>query len=211
MEQQDDGIPGWAAIWPLLEAAGASGPAESVRTRLETHVRLIQEWNARAGLVANAEPGHLWARHVLDSLSLMPYLPGGGLLDIGSGGGFPGLTLASVLPDRPITLLERNGRKVSFLRRATTLMGLRNVTLVPGAFPEVPVAAAAAVTARAVERPEGLAKRIASWMPDEAVYLCQNALDDDVLAQWFHVEHVDDAWSQQGWRRGRLRLLRPRR
>jgi 16S rRNA (guanine527-N7)-methyltransferase len=210
VKQQEEVSPAWSELWPHLEEAGVSAARQEARERLVGHMRLIEEWNTRAGLVAPAEIDHLWVRHVVDSVSLLPYLPAGEVLDIGSGGGYPAVPLASLLPHTHFTCLERNSRKISFLRRAITVLGLSNVTLVQGAFPEVPVPVPAGITARAVERPDGLVKKLAQRMPHDAVYLCQTRQEDSMLMEWFHVEHVEDVWSRQGWRRGSLRLLRPR-
>ena len=206
----DIGFSEWAELWRLAEAAGASGLPEETLARLRGHVALTAEWNARAGLVATNEVDRLWQEHVVDSLSLLPCLPAGRVLDIGSGGGFPAIPLAAALPDREFVLLERSKRKVGFLRRVITTLGLKNTTLLHGSFPEAPLPRPAAITARAVERPDAFVRKLAAWMPEDAVFLCQTSQEDPYLAQWFHVEHIEDEWTRKGWRRGALRLLRPK-
>ncbi len=100
--------------------------------------RYIQElllWNRKVGLV-KIEQGNavedLVIRHLYDSLMPLPYLSeasllpasGGGVVDIGSGGGFPAIPLAIALPDLLFTLVERSGRKAGFLQNALALLGL---------------------------------------------------------------------------------------
>ena len=70
------------------------------------------------------------AGHILDSLSVRPYLHGECILDIGTGPGFPGLPLAIVEPDRQFVLVDSNGKKISFVNHAIGELGLDNVTAV---------------------------------------------------------------------------------
>ncbi len=69
-------------------------------------------------------------RHLLDSLSIRPWVRSGSLLDVGSGAGFPGLPLAILDPGMPVTLLDSAGKKVRFLRHVVRSLGLANVELV---------------------------------------------------------------------------------
>lgn len=88
--------------------------------RLRTYVELLRKWQATHNLVACSTLAEVWTRHVADSLQLVSDLPTSGLwMDVGSGGGFPGLVLAVVAADRPslrFVLVESNGKKCAFLR-----------------------------------------------------------------------------------------------
>ena len=100
--------------------------------KLERYIKEIELWNPRYGLV-NAQGDQLVIRHILDSLSGVPVLNKpvlGKVADIGSGAGFPGIPLAVFLPDTEFFLVERSGRRVSFLRNAVLSLGIRNVTVV---------------------------------------------------------------------------------
>ena len=66
-------------------------------------------------------------QHLLDSLSIEPYLPPGDLLDVGSGGGLPGIPLAILQPERSITLIDTVGKKVAFLKQVAITLGLNNL------------------------------------------------------------------------------------
>jgi len=97
---------------------------------LEKYLDELERWNPRFGLVNYADRGELVVKHVLDSLSGWSAIkdaiesPGGAVLDVGSGAGFPGIPLAAVMPDVPFTLLERMARRVSFLKTCAVLLGL---------------------------------------------------------------------------------------
>ena len=86
--------------------------------RLTVFADLLVRWNARINLVSARDLDQLWARHIVDSLQLIPDLSTGtGFIDLGSGGGFPGLVLA-IATNNPVTLVESDLRKASFLREA---------------------------------------------------------------------------------------------
>jgi 16S rRNA (guanine527-N7)-methyltransferase len=90
--------------------------------RLDRYVALLREWQAKTNLVAASTLASVWTRHIADSLQLIDLAPSGKVwIDLGSGGGFPGVVLACALADRPGTvvhLVERNAKKAAFLREA---------------------------------------------------------------------------------------------
>ena len=90
--------------------------------RLQRYVDLLLEWQAKTNLVAPSTLPNLWTRHISDSLQLLSLAPSATLwVDLGSGGGFPGIVLACVLAETPgavIHLIERNAKKAAFLREA---------------------------------------------------------------------------------------------
>ncbi len=96
--------------------------------RLDTFVTLLLKWQQRTNLVAPASLRHVWTRHVADSLQLLPLAPQARTwVDLGSGGGFPGLVLACALPERPgstVHLVESNSKKAAFLREAARLIAV---------------------------------------------------------------------------------------
>ncbi len=95
---------------------------------------LLQEWNQRVNLTAITDTSDIYVKHFLDSLTALPYIPDQAktLLDIGSGGGFPGLPLAIARPGLRVTLLEAHARKTAFLSAMVTDLGLPNVSVVTG-------------------------------------------------------------------------------
>lgn len=90
--------------------------------RLEQFVELFLPWQGRTNLIAASTVPVLWSRHIADSLQVLKLAPDARLwVDLGSGGGFPGLVIACALADQPgahIHLVESTGKKASFLREA---------------------------------------------------------------------------------------------
>ena len=74
----------------------------------------LKEWSGTYNLVAPRERDFLLTRHLLDSLSIAPWLQPGSLLDVGTGAGLPGLPLAIINPDREVTLIDSAGKKDTF-------------------------------------------------------------------------------------------------
>lgn len=98
--------------------------------RLIAYVLLLQRWNRAYNLTAVREPLEMIPKHLFDSLSVLPYLYGDDVLDLGSGAGLPGIPLAVATPQRSWYLLDSNGKKTRFLRQAATELGLRNVRVI---------------------------------------------------------------------------------
>ena len=99
--------------------------------RLESFLGLLLRWNARINLVAERDAETLRRRHVADSLQLLSLLPPGQgpAADLGTGGGFPGLVLATADTARPWHLVESDKRKAAFLTTAAAELGLSHVTV----------------------------------------------------------------------------------
>ena len=99
--------------------------------RLDRYLALLREWQAKTNLIAPSTLPQLWTRHVADSLQLLTLAPKAKIwLDLGSGGGFPGVVLACALADMPdaqVHLVERNAKKAAFLREACRVTGSSGV------------------------------------------------------------------------------------
>ena len=93
--------------------------------RLDRFVALLLEWQQRTNLIAPSTVPNLWTRHISDSLQLLELAPDArAWVDLGSGGGFPGLVIACALADTPgahVHLIESHGKKAAFLREAQRL------------------------------------------------------------------------------------------
>ena len=91
----------------------------------------LREWNQRFNLTGITDPVEMVRKHLLDSLSVQPYLRGTRIADVGTGAGFPGLPLAVINRERQFALLEATGKKARFVRHAADAMGLANVEVIP--------------------------------------------------------------------------------
>lgn len=105
----------------------------AVQATLLAYLRLLEKWNRTHNLTAIRDPERMITHHLLDALAVLPHLPsreGLRLIDIGSGGGVPGIPLAIVRPDWRLTLLDSNFKKTTFLRQAAIELPLPNVEVV---------------------------------------------------------------------------------
>lgn len=139
-----------AALQAGLEELGLPTDA-SVLARLEAWLNLHSRWAAKMNLTGVRDRETLIREHLLDAAALVPLLPEGPLLDVGSGAGLPGLVIAALQPQRPLTLLDALQRRTVFLEQAVLAMRLDHVDVVTarceGWAPSRPLAA---VMARAV-------------------------------------------------------------
>ena len=100
---------------------------------LEGYLGLLAKWNQTYNLTAIREEERMVSYHLLDSLTLVPHLAGGSrLLDVGSGGGMPGIPAAIARPDLQVVLLDANHKKTTFLRQAAIELKLSNVEVITG-------------------------------------------------------------------------------
>jgi 16S rRNA (guanine527-N7)-methyltransferase len=90
----------------------------------------LERWNKKVNLTAIRSRADMIAAHIEDSLSARPLLHGERVLDVGTGGGFPGLPLAIAEPDRKFDLIDGNNKKIMFVQHIARLLGLDNVTAV---------------------------------------------------------------------------------
>ncbi|CAN0604672.1 unnamed protein product, partial [Ectocarpus sp. 12 AP-2014] len=97
---------GLAAMGLELEA--------SAQQQLLDFLALLNKWNGAYNLTAVRDPGQMVSRQLLDSLSVLPFVTTDHLLDVGAGGGLPGIPLAIVLPQKRFTLLDSNSKKTRF-------------------------------------------------------------------------------------------------
>lgn len=96
---------------------------------LKYHALLIK-WNKAFNLTAVRSPEEMISRHLIDSLSVLPYIDVKNLIDVGSGPGLPGIPLAICRPDLPVTLLDSNIKKSRFQFQAKAELGLDNVAVI---------------------------------------------------------------------------------
>lgn len=106
-----------------------TGVSRETIARIEAFLGVLDEWRQRYNIIGPNEGRHIWRRHILDSLQLVPLIGDqvGSLVDLGAGGGFPGVVLACALNDRAIeiNLVEKSVRKAQFLEAAVRAVGLK--------------------------------------------------------------------------------------
>ncbi len=109
------------------EALKLTPVSDDALARLNKFAALLTDWQRRINLIAPSTVPHIWTRHIADSLQLLPHAPNARIwVDLGSGGGFPGIPLACALAQTPgaqVHLVESNGKKAAFLREAVRITG----------------------------------------------------------------------------------------
>jgi len=109
------------ALGVALDGAG--------REKLAAYLALLKKWNRVHNLTAVREPRKMVSQHLLDCLSVLPYVRGPGVVDVGSGAGLPGIPIAVARSDLKVTLLESSHKKCAFLREAIGELGLANASV----------------------------------------------------------------------------------
>lgn len=97
---------------------------------LKKFISLLQKWNQTYNLTAIEEQDEIISKHILDSLSIRPYLAGKKIIDVGSGAGLPGIPLAILCPDKDFVLIDANVKKTRFIQQAIIEIGINNATVV---------------------------------------------------------------------------------
>lgn len=142
------------------------------------YVALLKKWNGTYNLTALRDEQTMISHHILDSLTLLPYIEQAStLMDVGSGGGMPGIPAAICRPDLQITLLDANTKKTAFLQQAVIELGLKNVRVISGRVEAAADCRADVITSRAfaeladfVNWTEHLLKDGGYWAAMKGVY-----------------------------------------
>ncbi len=104
--------------------------SEAQHAQLLAYLALLIKWNKAYNLTAVRDPDEMVSRHLLDSLSVVPFIEGERWLDVGSGGGMPGIPLAILFPQMKITVLDSNGKKTRFLTQVKLELKLDNLEVI---------------------------------------------------------------------------------
>lgn len=116
----------------LIDGASRMGIelSDQQQDALLHYMAMLLKWNRVYNLVSRKETNNIVEVHLLDSLSVLPYIRGFRVIDVGSGAGLPGIPLAILRPDCEFTLLDSSGKKGRFRTQAVIELGLNNVTVV---------------------------------------------------------------------------------
>lgn len=104
----------------------------ATQQKLLDYLALLEKWNKVHNLTAVRDPSDMVTLHLLDSLSVLPHIKSGRLLDVGSGAGLPGIPLSIVRPDLQVTVMDSSHKKASFMRQAKATLGIPNLEVVCG-------------------------------------------------------------------------------
>ncbi|MEA1988307.1 MAG: 16S rRNA (guanine(527)-N(7))-methyltransferase RsmG [Pseudomonadota bacterium] len=98
--------------------------------KLMAYLTLLQKWNKVYNLTAIRDPEEMLIKHLLDSLAVVPHIKENRIIDVGTGGGVPGIPLAICFPEKQIDLLDSNSKKTRFLIQAKAELGLINTQVI---------------------------------------------------------------------------------
>lgn len=180
----------WLADLPQCDALAME--------RLERLVSLLREENQRQNLVSRSSLDEVWRRHVADSAQLLLHVPRettGLWLDLGTGAGFPGLVIAILLSHLPVRMIESRSRRVDWLERVISELGLQRAGVYRGRLEMMPDCRAAFISARAFAPLDKLLDLSARFSTSDTLWLlpkgmsAQQELDD--LIGWKHSFHVE--------------------
>lgn len=159
--------------------------AAGAQQKLLDYAALLGKWNRTYQLTALRDPALTVSHHLLDSLAILPFVRGASLLDVGSGGGMPGMPLAIARPDLHVVLLDSSSKKTAFLQQAAIELGLANIAVHCGRVEAYqPPSGFAVITARAFSDLGALVKLSrhllaagGSWLAMKGVYPYEQLAD----------------------------------
>ena len=102
--------------------------SDEQQLQLLYYLQQLLFWNKAYNLTAIKDDQQALIKHIFDSLSIVPFLPAGDLLDIGTGAGLPAVMVAIYQPQRAVTALDSNQKKIRFIKQVASELGLKNLT-----------------------------------------------------------------------------------
>lgn len=172
---------------------------DAAMSRLERLAGLLAEENQRQNLVSAASLDDVWRRHIADSAQLLPHVPRGTSpwLDLGTGAGFPGLVIAALRPDCEVRLVESRKRRIEWLERAVSELGLPRVQVYGARLEDVSTQSAAVISARAFAPLDRLLELSARFSTGDTIWLLPKGRSAQqelaMLSGWNHMFHVEQS------------------
>ena len=152
--------------------------------KLMAYLQLLVKWNKAYNLTAVKDPAQMITRHLLDSLSLLPFVKGPRIIDVGSGPGLPGIPLAICRPDLDVTTLDSVGKKTRFQNQVKVELGLTNLTVINGRAEQCDAAPFNEVVSRAFASMPDMIKWTEQLCCQDGVFLAMKGLyPTDELSQ----------------------------
>lgn len=108
------------------------GLTTTQKSQFESLYALYQDWNSKINVISRKDIDNLYEHHVLHSLAIaevLNFMAGSGILDVGTGGGFPGIPLAILFPEVSFTLIDSIGKKIKVATEISNSIGLKNIQL----------------------------------------------------------------------------------
>lgn len=173
---------------------------------MEAAMEAYHEWNQKINVVSRKDMENLGLRHFIHSLSIAKahcFLPGKRVIDVGTGGGFPGIPLAILHPETEFLLVDAIGKKLKVVEAVAQAAGLKNVTTLHSRIEEVKVSANY-ITGRAVEPAMSFYKRVSERLiarkgaqgQDAGVYYLTGP---GALVKTFSWRHLPQEWCLRDW------------
>lgn len=163
--------------------------------KLLAFMALLKEWSGTYNLVAPREREFLLTRHLLDSLSIAPWLREGSLLDVGTGAGLPGLPLAIIKPEMEVTLLDSAGKKIRFIRHVDRTLKLGNIHPLHQRIEDLSGAVYANITSRAFASLREFVEAVRPCADQSTRLLAMKGVNPrqelEELPDWVNVESVE--------------------
>jgi 16S rRNA (guanine527-N7)-methyltransferase len=188
----------------LFEAAAQLGlPLEpAVASRLLAYLDLLQRWNSTYNLTAVRDPEEMLVQHLFDCLAVIPPLrrtcgDAGRLLDVGSGGGLPGVVVAAICPSWQVVCVDTVGKKAAFIQQAAVELSLRNLRSEHARVEQLNIPTFDVVTSRAFASLSDFVRLTRRHLGEKGVWMAMKGKrpDDEIAAldaavDVFHVEQL---------------------
>ncbi|WP_432697142.1 16S rRNA (guanine(527)-N(7))-methyltransferase RsmG [Marinobacterium sp. YM272] len=164
-----------ATLESQLKAIGVTATDAQVDLLL-AYLALLVKWNKAYNLTAVRDPREMITRHLTDSLSILPWIRGGRLIDVGSGPGLPGIPLAIMRPELDVTTLDSNGKKTRFQNQVKMELGISNLHVIHGRVEQCEEGPYDQIVSRAFASLSDMLKWTAHLRSEQGVFLAMKGL-----------------------------------